>query len=229
MNWTEMAFRVAMGALALWYCFSTWREASAPLPPDAPEDERRPIFVKARHTRQARLDFGLGITSVFTAIGMASLAQDLVDWRDFFANFLENLLALFRFVFDLLPFHVPDAWIPLISGLLGVLGLMARYNVVLIGAGLSDARDAISGGLLLLCFTVLLGIVMLTVGSVTAQSSLTGLFGAMFAIALLGAIRLRSPSASVRLEGFYGIQAVGWCLLWGLVIIFLGSKGLRVS
>jgi hypothetical protein len=113
----------------------TWR----PLPADASPEEGRSIFAKDNALPQARVDTGLALTSVLSAIGLASLAQDIVQWRDFFSDFLENVWLVARTVLNWLPFHVPDQLVPVVIAYTGMLSLGLRAGVVMWRRGVISA------------------------------------------------------------------------------------------
>jgi hypothetical protein len=212
-------------AATTYYGWAFWNE-TRPIKAHEPDAERRKIFADDSGQPNARLDLGLAITSVFTAIGMASLAEDLVRWRAFFHDFLKDFGVVFQRVFDLLPFHVPPDVRPLATMTLLFAGILARWQYLDTKGRLQTASEAIRDFVQVMAAFVLLVSALFLLGRSYSNQTI------IFALLLLFAVMIvrgtgkmvLSARASDRLGGFYMVQTAGWCVLWGLVVLFLGAQ-----
>lgn len=184
------------------------------------EGEDRKVFVSSKSTAlpTAQIDFGVGASSIFAAIGVASLASDLIRWRDFFASFLDAFDQIGRALIALLPFHVPPEYGPSLILTLALLGVLYRFFYLLV---VKTGLSPLAGFALAAIFTIAAPLQLTTARS--PQSALTLILTIIGLQSIMGLIGLFAKEASGRLTGFYMLQTTGWCVLWGLVILFIGA------
>ena len=189
------------------------------------EGEDRKVFARAEDSSAptARIDLCVGISSIFTAIGAASLASDLIRWREFFASFLGFFDRIGQAIISALPFHLPPDRGPSVIVALSIMGIMGRifYLMSVRAKALSPAWTA---GLCL--FVVTLVSIQLTQGRAPLDA-LKFIAFVMLLLGVIGGAGIFAREASARLLGFYTLQSVAWFALWGLVMLFIGAEIIR--